>query len=166
MIINPNLSNISEFNKNNIKIYKDSIDVTFIDENTIKIKKKRGVEFGFIYVDLFNEFAIGSKVAFSGKFELIKGQNARIYFNGFSANNILLSNIGVTRIEAIGNKNVGYNQVQVRIFHDDEVVFRFIETKLEEGDKCTPYLPHKNLIEPSKQAIFLAGGVFQEVYPF
>lgn len=34
----------------------------------------------------------------------------------------------------------------------------FEDYKLEEGDKCTPYIPHKDLIEPSKQAIFLAGG--------
>ena len=37
--------------------------------------------------------------------------------------------------------------------------------KIEEGDKKTPYIPSKNMLEPSKQAVFLAGGVFQEVYP-
>ena len=37
--------------------------------------------------------------------------------------------------------------------------------KIEEGDTSTPYTPSKNMLEPSKQAFFLAGGVFQEVYP-
>ena len=34
-----------------------------------------------------------------------------------------------------------------------------------EVDKESIYIPNINDIEPSKQAIFLAGGVFQEVYP-
>lgn len=37
--------------------------------------------------------------------------------------------------------------------------------KIEEGDTKTPYIPSKNMLEPSKQAIFVEGGVFQEVYP-
>ena len=37
--------------------------------------------------------------------------------------------------------------------------------KIEEGDTSTPYIPSKNMLEPSKQAVFVAGGVFQEVYP-
>lgn len=37
--------------------------------------------------------------------------------------------------------------------------------KLVEGDKDDSYSPCKYDLEPSKQAIFLAGGVFQEVYP-
>ena len=40
-----------------------------------------------------------------------------------------------------------------------------VDLKIEEGDKKTPYIPSKNMLEPSKQAIFVAGGVFQEVYP-
>lgn len=35
---------------------------------------------------------------------------------------------------------------------------QFEDYKLEEGDKCTPYIPNKNSLEPSKQAVFLAGG--------
>lgn len=158
MLINPNLLTISEFTKNNVEVYKNSLDVSFIDENTIKIKKKEGFEFGIIYVNLFDEFTIGSKVAFSGKFELIKGQNARIYFNGFSANKLLFSKIGVNRIEAMGEKNDSYNQVQVRIFHDDEVVFRFTEMKLEK-DKVTLYIPNENTIETAKRQYFIGGGV-------
>ena len=40
-----------------------------------------------------------------------------------------------------------------------------VDLKIEEGDKKTPYIPSKNMLDPSKQAVFLAGGVFQEVYP-
>ena len=40
-----------------------------------------------------------------------------------------------------------------------------VDLKIEEGDKKTPYIPSKNMLEPSKQAVFVAGGVFQEVYP-
>lgn len=32
------------------------------------------------------------------------------------------------------------------------------DLKIEEGDKKTPYIPSKNMLDPSKQAIFLAGG--------
>ena len=34
-----------------------------------------------------------------------------------------------------------------------------------EVDKESIYIPNVNDLEPSKQAIFVAGGVFQEVYP-
>ena len=37
--------------------------------------------------------------------------------------------------------------------------------KIEEGDKVTQYIPSKHSLDPSKQAIFVSGGVFQEVYP-
>lgn len=43
--------------------------------------------------------------------------------------------------------------------------FYLKELKLEKGDKATAYIPNKNSLEPSKQAIFLSGGVFEEVYP-
>lgn len=43
--------------------------------------------------------------------------------------------------------------------------FYLKELKLEKGDKATAYIPNKNSLEPSKQAIFPIGGVFQEVYP-
>lgn len=156
MLINPNLSEISEFNKNNVAIYKDSLDVSFIDENTIKIKKKKGFEFGLIYVSLFDEFTIGSKVAFSGKFELIKGKNARIYFNGFNSKKYLFSKIGVYRVEEIGTKYEAYNQAQVRIYHDEEVIFRFTKIKLEK-DQATQYIPHENNIETAKRQYFIGG---------
>ena len=32
------------------------------------------------------------------------------------------------------------------------------DLKIEEGDKKTPYIPSKNMLEPSKQAVFVAGG--------
>nr|DAX74890.1 MAG TPA: hypothetical protein [Caudoviricetes sp.] len=37
--------------------------------------------------------------------------------------------------------------------------------KIERGDAATPYLPNKNSLTPSKQAIFKAGGVFEDIYP-
>lgn len=30
--------------------------------------------------------------------------------------------------------------------------------KIEKGDTSTPYIPSKNMLEPSKQAVFVAGG--------
>lgn len=41
----------------------------------------------------------------------------------------------------------------------------YTNIKLEKGDQMTPYLPHKSKVKPSKQAVFVAGGVFQEVHP-
>ncbi|WP_276862957.1 hypothetical protein [Anaerococcus tetradius] len=41
-------------------------------------------------------------------------------------------------------------------------IFNF---KLENGKEETVYNPNINSLEPSKQAVFLTGGVFQEVYP-
>lgn len=43
--------------------------------------------------------------------------------------------------------------------------FYLTKGKLEVSDKPSLYSPSKTDLEPSKQAIFLAGGVFQEVYP-
>ena len=161
MLINPNLTEKSEFNKNSIAIYNNSLDINFIDENTIKIKKKKDVEFGLIYMDVFNKFQNGSKVAFSGKFELIQGQNVRLYFNGFGVKPILISEIGVSKIQTIGIKYEGFNQAQVRVYHDDEVVFRFTEMKLEK-DEVTPYIPNENSIETAKRQYFIGGGTSRE----
>ena len=157
MLINPNLSTVSEINKGNIKIYNSSLDFSFIDRNTIKIKKKKDVEFGLTFMELFNEFQQGSKVVFSGKFELIKGHDVRLRFNGFYSDAILISNIGVKRIEVIGKKNRSNNQAQVRIYHDDEVIFRFTEMKLE-NDEVTPYIPNENTLETAKRQYFIGGG--------
>lgn len=41
----------------------------------------------------------------------------------------------------------------------------YTKIKIEKGDQMTPYLPHKSNVKAENQAIFLAGGVFQEVYP-
>lgn len=35
--------------------------------------------------------------------------------------------------------------------------------KIEEGDTSTPYIPSKNMLEPSKQVFFVAGGTFKEI---
>lgn len=44
--------------------------------------------------------------------------------------------------------------------------FYLIKSKLEVSDKPSLYSPSKTELEPSKQAIFVAGGgVFKEVYP-
>lgn len=40
------------------------------------------------------------------------------------------------------------------------------DIEIVEGASKNPlYVPNKNNLDPSKQAVFLAGGVFQEVYP-
>lgn len=158
MLINPNLTEKSEFNRNSIVNYKNTLDIDFIDDNTIKIKKKEEVDYGFIYHDLFNQIEKGSKIAFTGELELISGPNVKLVFNGFNADSRNITRKGKNSIEAIGGKNNAVNQVQVRLYHNEEVIFKFVKMKLEEGDKATPYIPHKDLIDPSKQAIFLSGG--------
>ena len=164
MLINPNLTKSSEFNKNNISIYNNSMDVVFIDENTIKIKKKDGVEYGLIFVNLFGELEIGAKIAFSGKFELIKGKEVILYLNAMDNKRILISKTGVNKIENIGIQSKGTNQAQIRLYNDDEVVFRFTEIKVEK-DEVTPYIPNENNIETAKRQYFIGGGYFKEVYP-
>lgn len=39
------------------------------------------------------------------------------------------------------------------------------DLKIEEGNKVTHYIPSKYALNPSKQAIFVSGGVFQDIYP-
>lgn len=41
----------------------------------------------------------------------------------------------------------------------------FKNIKVEEGNQATTYIPNSKTLAPSKQAIFVAGGVFHEVYP-
>ena len=48
---------------------------------------------------------------------------------------------------------------------DESMELSFKYPKLEMGTEATQYIPNKNSLDPSKQAIFKAGGVFQEVYP-
>lgn len=164
MKINPNLTRFSEFKKGTINIYQDSLDVAFLDDNVLKIKKRKEAEMGLIYMTLFNNIEENKIIAFSGKLNLIKGREIEVHFNGFSGRTLHVSENGLNKIEAIGRKDEAYNQVQLRVYHNEEVIFRFTETKLEK-DEITPYIPNENTIEPSKQAVFLAGGVFQEVYP-
>ena len=156
MLIKPNLSTESEFNKDNCGIYNSSLDVTFINRNTIKIKKKKEVEYGLIYIRLFDEYARDDIVAFSGKLELLKGHDLMIRFNGFDAEPILISKVGVNRVERIGKKYSAQNQAQVRVFHDDEVIFRYNKIKLEK-DTVTPYIPNENSIETAKRQYFIGG---------
>ena len=47
----------------------------------------------------------------------------------------------------------------------NNIAASFKKIKLEKGDTATQYIPNVNDIEPSKQAVFLAGGAFREVYP-
>ena len=58
------------------------------------------------------------------------------------------------------NVMIGYDYVEAG---DMELSFKY--PKLEIGEVATPYVLNKNDLEPSKQAIFVAGGGFQEVYP-
>lgn len=164
MLINPNLEHFSEFKKGVLNIYQDSLDVTFLDDNVLKIKKRKDAEMGLIYMPLFNEIAEDESIAFSGKLNLINGRDIEVHFNGFSGKTLHISKNGLNKIEAIGRKDEAYNQVQLRVYHNEEVIFRFTEIKLEK-DEITPYVPNENSLEPRKQAVFLAGGVFKEVYP-
>lgn len=41
----------------------------------------------------------------------------------------------------------------------------YTKIKIEEGKEPTPYIPNKNSVKADNQAVFLSGGVFQEVYP-
>ncbi|WP_276862956.1 hypothetical protein [Anaerococcus tetradius] len=164
MLINPNLEHFSEFKKGVLNIYQDSLDVTFLDDNVLKIKKRKDAEMGLIYMPLFNEFAEDESIAFSGKLKLINSREVEIYFNGFRARTLHISNKGLNKIEAIGPKDASYNQVQLRVYHNYEVIFRFTEIKLEK-DKVTPYIPHENSIETAKRPYFIGGGYFKEVYP-
>lgn len=43
--------------------------------------------------------------------------------------------------------------------------FKEADLKIEEGDRKTPYIPSKNMLEPSEQAVFVVRGTFKEVYP-
>ena len=58
---------------------------------------------------------------------------------------------------------------QVFIYFGDQNTpnrkYKITELKLEKGDRMTPYLPHKSNVKSENQAIFVAGGVFHEVYP-
>ena len=143
MLINPNLSTSSEFKRGALNIYQDSLDATFLDDNVLKIKKRKEAELGLIYMPLFNNIEENKIIAFSGKLNLINGREIEIYFNGFSGRPLHISNKGLNKIEAIGRKDEAYNQVQLRVYHNDEVIFRFTEIKLEE-DKVTPYIPNEN----------------------
>ena len=156
MLINPNLTIHSEFNKGNIHNYLNSVDLNFINNNTIKIKKKKEAERGHIYVSLFDDIEIGEIVVFSGKLNLLSGGKVSCYYNGFEGKPTHISNKGITKIEGVGKKNKAYNQVQLRIYHDDEVIFRFTEMKLEK-DEVTPYIPHENAIETAKRQYFIGG---------
>lgn len=159
MLINPNLEHFSEFKKGVLNIYQDSLDVTFLDDNVLKIKKRKDAEMGLIYMPLFNEIAEDESIAFSGKLNLMNGRDIEVYFNGFSARPFHISNKGLNKIEAIGRKDEAYNQVQLRVYHNDEVIFRFTEIKLEK-DEITPYVPNENTIETAKRQYFI-GGVLQ-----
>lgn len=164
MLINPNLSTSSEFKRGVLNVYQDSLDVTFLDDNVLKIKKRKEAESGLIYMPLFDNIETNKIVAFSGKLNLINGRDIEVYFNGFSARPFHISNKGLNKIEAIGRKDEAYNQVQLRVYHNDEVIFRFTEIKLEK-DEITPYVPNENTIETAKRQYFIGGGYFKEVYP-
>lgn len=164
MLINPNLARFSEFKRGALNIYQDSLDVTYLDDNILKIKKRKEAELGLIYMPLFNEIKEDEMVAFSGKLNLMNNREVEIYFNGFGGRPLRISNEGLNKIEAIGRKDSAYNQVQLRVYHDDEVIFRFTEIKLEK-DAITPYIPNEHTLETAKRQYFIGGGTFKEVYP-
>lgn len=47
----------------------------------------------------------------------------------------------------------------------EDVGLKAFNIKLEFGDAVTQYIPNKNSVKADNQAIFLSGGVFEEVYP-
>lgn len=165
MLINPNLTEQSEFNRNSIVNYKSTLNIDFLDDNTIKIKKKEEADFGLIYIYLFNNIEPKSKITFTGELDLISGPNVNLRFNGFDEDIYNITSKGKNSIEATGSKNNAVNQAQVRVYHNEEVVFKFLKIKLEEGDKATPYIPHENTIETAKRQHFIGGGTFKEIFP-
>ena len=47
----------------------------------------------------------------------------------------------------------------------EDIGVEVFNIKLEFGDVSTQYIPNKSKVKPENQAVFVAGGVFQEVYP-
>ena len=43
--------------------------------------------------------------------------------------------------------------------------FKEVDLKIEEGDKKTPYIPSKNMLEPSKQPLLPPEGEYTEISP-
>ena len=165
MRINPNLQRQSEFNRNNIVNYNSSVNIDFLNDNTIKIKKKEEAALGVIFVNLSNWIEQKTKITFTGELELISGPSVMLVFGGFDTGSLNITRKGKNFIEATGSKNPYGNQVQVRVSHNEEVIFKFVKIKLEEGDKATPYIPRKDTIERAKRQYFIGGGDFKEVYP-
>ena len=60
--------------------------------------------------------------------------------------------------------NADKNQFRFITSQTGKMGVRCVGIKWELGE-ATPYIPSKNTLDPSKQAIFVAGGVFREVYP-
>lgn len=165
MLVKHNLTTHSAFKEGTIRNHETSVYINYLDGNVVQIKKKKEAEWGHIYVSLFDHIEVDEMVVFSGKLNLLSGGEIFCYFNGFNAKPVHISSKGITKIESTGKKNKAYNQVQLRLYSDDEIVFKFTELKLEKGKEATIYLPHKSNLPQDKQPLLPPEGNYKEIQP-
>lgn len=140
-----------------------------INPNLLNTKKvKIGAEdhtHNFRIIDLPIDLVEGKKYTISCSCQFSKGGEGSLIIADFK-NMSPTSNRAIFKEDTINEFSFVYKPDRTnRILlyagvagYTNNIEGLYYNLKLEKGDKATPYIPHKDFIDPSKQAIFLAGG--------
>lgn len=141
-----------------------------INENLSRQDKiiltERNVDARFASVFIDNlDLVDGETYTFSANLNLSKGETSSVML--YDSDYKVLSGTSTFSIKELSSFTFTYNDgVTSRIacyagIHGSTsgISAEYTNIKIEKGDKATAYIPNKNSLEPSKQAIFPIGGV-------
>lgn len=157
MLINPNLLDIT----------KTTHTKAPYDFNTKITRTLENYHASRVQFELPDNLVVGQEYTFSCDIDNIDG-NSELNVTAFPGTAIIgtfLADKGTQSYTFVLNDKNTHIYLYLGLGLQTKGSYKIYNIKLEEGTEATPYIPSKNILEPSKQAVFLAGGVFQEVYP-
>lgn len=129
------------------------------------------IKYQFIPVDFGIDFEVGKSYTISCEVSVSEGESCELRIYNENYREVLFSKrFIVDSREFMTFKFDDSNKYRAAFYagiagKTINIKAYYKKIKIEPGDQMTPYIPNKNSVKADNQAVFLSGGVFQEVYP-